>query len=64
MNDIGNCMKGLCVIQWFHFEKDQPSKFVYKNTLNEKMPFDVADLKSQAKFTNLKKKMYNSIMNL
>jgi hypothetical protein len=45
MSDVmKDYVKGLHVMQWFHFEKDQPYKFFYKNTINEEMPFSVTDL--------------------
>jgi hypothetical protein len=46
MSDVmKDSVKGLCVMKWFHVEKDQPHKFFYKNTINEEMPFSVIDLR-------------------
>jgi hypothetical protein len=45
MSDVmKDSVKGLRVMQRFYFEKDQPYKFFYKNTISEEMPFTVVDL--------------------
>jgi hypothetical protein len=47
MSDVmKGSVKGLRVMQWFHFVKDQPYKSFYKNTINEEMLFCVIVLRN------------------
>jgi hypothetical protein len=51
-------VKGLCIMQWFHFEKDQPYKFLYNNIINEEISFSVSSLQKSRQVGRLTKDIH------